>query len=106
MTGEPDSFEALARHLAQEHGPILGAQAAALGAERFTRFTQGHAQVQAMSMFLIMSVSTVPQTGYSDEALDALRQDARDVREVADRWAADCERLADHWQAQRQENQP
>jgi hypothetical protein len=52
-----------------------------------------------------MSAMTVPQTGYSDEALAAFRQDARDVRKAAGQWARDCEQLADHWQAQRTEQQ-
>ena len=101
-----DEFRKAADELAAEGGPILGYQRARLGADRFTAFVEGHGQVQAMTMFLVMSVMTVPQQGYSDEALAAMRQDARDVRQAAANWAKLVERLADEWQAQRQENRP
>lgn len=84
-------------------GPILGPAREALGRERLERFIQGHAGLQAMAMFLVMSVHTAPRAGYSDDALDALKQDADDVRQAAERWASDCEELAGHWRAQRQE---
>lgn len=98
-------FDEARGRMAAQAGPIIGHQRAALGADRLARFTQGHATVQAMALFLVMSAMTVPQTGYSDEALDAFRQDARDVRKAAGQWARDCEQLADHWQAQRQEDE-
>jgi hypothetical protein len=91
---------------AEEFGPIIGHQRARLGAERFERFIAGHSEVQAMAMILVMTAMTVPQAGYSDEALAALREDARDVRAAAARWAKTCEELADHWQAQREEHRP
>jgi hypothetical protein len=87
-----------------EHGPILGRQRAALGADRFARFTEGHATMQAMALFLVMSTMTVPQAGYSDAAIEAFKQDARDLRKAANGWAKDCEQLAEHWRAQRQES--
>lgn len=98
-------FDEARQRMIAEAGPIIGHQRAALGAERFARFTEGHAKVQAMALFLVMSAMTVPQAGYSDEALDSLREDARDVRKAAGQWARDCEQLADHWQAQRQERE-
>jgi hypothetical protein len=86
-------------------GPILGLQRQRLGEERLERFTQGHATLQAMAMFLVMTTMSVPQTGYTDEAIDALKQDARDVRQAAAQWARLCEELAEHWRAQRQEQE-
>lgn len=91
---------------AERFGPILGHQRARLGAERFERFVAGHAELQAMALFLVIAATTVPQAKYSDEALEALREDARDVRAAAARWARSCEELADHWQAQREEHAP
>lgn len=105
MSELSEGFDEVRRRLIAESGPIIGHQRAALGADRFVRFTEGHAQLQAMAMFLVMSAMTVPQTGYTDEALDAFRQDARDVRKAAGQWARHCEQLADHWQAQRQEQE-
>jgi hypothetical protein len=102
--GLTPEFERARDEMAELAGPILGFQAARLGADRFARFTQGHATVQAMAMFLVMSTMTVPQAEYSDEALGALRTDAQDLRDAADAWARSCEELADHWQAQRQEH--
>lgn len=99
------SFRDAADDMGAGASPILGHQRAVLGAERFARFVEGHATLQAMAMFLLFSVSTTPQIGYSDEALEALRQDARDVRQAAAKWARECDDLADHWQAQRQEHQ-
>jgi hypothetical protein len=98
-------FEAAIGRMTAEFGPILGHQRAALGAERFARFTEGHATVQAMALFLVMSAMTVPQLGYSKEAIELFKQDARDLRIAANRWAKDCEQLAEHWQAQRQESE-
>lgn len=99
-----DEFRKAADELAAEAGSVIGYQRARLGADRLTAIVEGHGKLQAMTMFLLMSVMTVPQTGYTDEALDALREDARDVRQAAAEWAKTCERLADHWQAQRQEH--
>jgi hypothetical protein len=74
------------------------------GADRFAQFVEGHGTVQAMTVFLVMAVLTAPQAGCY-EALDALRQDAKDLRMAAGRFARLAEQLGDHWQAQRQENE-
>lgn len=87
-------------------GPIFGRGYATLGRRRFDAMVQGQSKLQAMAMFLLLSVSIVPQIGYTDDALDALRNDAQDLREAADEWATACDELADHWQAQRQEHDP
>lgn len=97
-------FERRRNEMSEAMSPILGHQRAALGADRFARFVQGHAELQAMILFQVMSAMTVPQTGYSDDALAAFKQDARDVRKAAADWARLCEQLADHWRAQRQEH--
>lgn len=86
-----------------DSSPIFDVQRERLGTERLERFVQGHAALQAMALFLVMSVNTVPQVGYTDEAIECLIQDARDVRQAAATWARDCEELAQHWRAQRQE---
>ena len=59
---------------------VLGEQ---LGRERMEKFMTGQANVQAMSLFLVMAVATVPNAGYSDDALDVLISDAEDVRKAA-----------------------
>lgn len=98
------AFERLRDDLAAAGGPIYGHQAARLGAERFALLVNGHAELQAMAAALLMSAMTVPQLGYSDEAIACFKQDARDVRAAGARWAKSCEQLADHWRAQRQEH--
>lgn len=87
-------------------GPIIGAQRARLGAERLTAFIEAHGKLQAMLMFLTMSVHTVPTLEYRDAALACMRQDAKDLRKAAGELARFVEELADHWQAQREENTP
>jgi hypothetical protein len=82
-------------------GPIFNPMRRALGEERMDRFVQGHAAVQAMALFLVSSTMIVPHAGYSDDALDAMKQDAIDVRNAADNWARQCEELAEAWRAQR-----
>jgi len=67
-------FEKRRDELAADAGPIIGHQRAVLGADRFVRFVQGHGTLQAMALFLVISAMTVPQAGYSDEAIDALKQ--------------------------------
>lgn len=78
---------------------ILGSE---LGRQRLEAFVQGHGEVQAMALFLVMAVTTAPRAHYSDEALDALLSDAEDLRDVANRWADGCRELAEQWRRQRQ----
>jgi hypothetical protein len=94
-----------ADELAAEAGPIIGQLRARFGADRLVAFIEGHGQLQAMAMFLMMTATAMPQTGYSDEALDVLRHDADDVRRAADQWANVADALADAWQAQRREGE-
>jgi hypothetical protein len=84
--------------------PIFDPLREALGRERLEQFIEGHAKVQAMTLFLVMSTTTMPRTGYSDEAIDAMKTDADDVRKAADEWASFCETLADQWLQQRRAN--
>lgn len=72
-----------------------------LGRKRMEQFMQGQANVQAMAMFLVMAVTTAPQAGYSDAALEVLRTDAEDLRRAASEWADSCIALAEAWRAQR-----
>jgi hypothetical protein len=76
----------------------LGAK---LGEERMATFMRGQASVQAMSLFLVMAVTSAPQAGYCDTALDALISDAEDLRKAAGAWADSCIALAESWRAQR-----
>jgi hypothetical protein len=99
------SGELRARLVAQA-GPVLGPMRASLGVERFLAFTEGHAMLQAMAVMLVISITAAPASEYSDAALEAVRVDAQDVRDAADRWAKLCELLADQWQAQRQQETP
>jgi hypothetical protein len=106
MTGpERDEFRRVADEMAQEAGPIIGYQRARMGANRMTAFIEGHGELQAMALFLVMSALTASRLSFNDEALAVLRKDADDVRQAADKWATSCEQLADHWQAQRQEGE-
>jgi hypothetical protein len=71
------------------------------GEDRLHEFIHGHANLQAMALFLVMAVTTAPQAGYSDAALDILISDAEDVRKAAGEWADSCIALAESWRAQR-----
>lgn len=72
-----------------------------LGQTRLEQFISGHAQLQAMSLFLVLAVSTTPQAGYSDASLQAMLSDADDVLQAAEKWVTSVEHLADAWQRQR-----
>jgi hypothetical protein len=72
-----------------------------LAQQRLDEFMRGHGTVQAMSLFLVMSVMTAAQAGYSDVALDVVISDAEDVRNAAGAWADSCIALAERWRAQR-----
>ena len=99
---EREEFKQIADELTAEVGPILGYQMARLGADRMTEFIEAHGMLQAMALFLVMSVTTVPQVGYGKEALDILRRDADDLRQAGERFATMVERLANEWESEAQ----
>jgi hypothetical protein len=74
-----------------------------LGEQRLDRFVEGHARLQAMVLFATLTVQATPGARYSDEALEQMRADARDVLDAAKDFERGIRRLADEWQAQRQE---
>lgn len=82
-------------------GSWISAQRRALGEERMGRYIEGNGLVQANLMSLNMSVNFAPGTGYTEEALAAVRTDANDFEREAKKYAAFCRRLADEWGAQR-----
>lgn len=86
-------------------GPIFENLNGSLGADRLQAFTEAHGKLQAMAFFLVLTTGTVPQAGYSDESLQAMRSDAEDVRSAANELANFTQRLAGDWKAQREENQ-
>lgn len=86
--------------------PILGRLRRELGERRLDAFVQGQASVQAMSLFLVMSMSVAPRAGYADDALAAVLQDIDDVRRASEQWCDDCAEIVNHWRAQRQELEP
>lgn len=83
----------------------IDAQRLRLGEERLTRYTTGHAMVQAQLMFLGMAIGFAKDEGYSDAFLDVLIADARDVQKAAVELRKTVEEIAEHWRAQRQEMQ-
>lgn len=72
-----------------------------VGRMRMTAFATGQAMVQAEAFALTMSVAVTPGTGYSDEAISAMRHDADDLVRAAQAWAASCHELARDWKRQR-----
>lgn len=77
-----------------------------LGEERLTRFTTAHAMVNAQLMFLTMAMGFARDQDWSDEFLDVLVHDARDVQKAAVELRKTVEEIAEHWRAQRQEHRP
>jgi hypothetical protein len=98
LTGEA---ERVRDRMIDEYGPVIGYQRAALGADRFARFVEGHGHVQAMSLFLVMSVMSAPNAEYSDGVLEAILDDAHDVKRAAEMWAHECELLVAEWRTHR-----
>jgi hypothetical protein len=82
-------------------GPIFSQLRLQLGRERFERFVNGHAKVNAELLFCTLSVCMSPQAGYSDDALAAMVQDANDLERAAKQHAAGVRRLAKEWRTQR-----
>lgn len=82
-------------------GPIFDAQRAAVGAARFEAMMMGNAKLQGMAAMALITAATVPTLGWPDDALEAMRVDAADLRAAADELASVYEALADDWQAQR-----
>jgi 5'-3' exonuclease len=74
-----------------------------LGEQRMDEFFRHNSTLQFMQLALNISVIAVPGTDYADDALEALKRDAKDLLEAASEYAAWAERLADEWRAQRQE---
>lgn len=87
--------------MSDEAGPIFDAQRQAVGAQRFEAMMQANAKLQAMAAFALVTAATVPTLGWPDDALEAMRVDAADLRAAADELATVYEALAADWQAQR-----
>lgn len=88
-----------------DRGPVFGPLNESLGEARFTRFWTGHSEVNAMLLALTMSVTFASSQGYSDEMLAVIEVDAQDLIDSATKHAAACKELANHWRAQRQEQE-
>jgi hypothetical protein len=84
--------------------PVLGRACHLLGAPRFEEYLQHNASLHVMTMTLSLSIGTALGTDHHPDVLQALREDAQDLRDAADRYAAWAERLADDWHARRQEH--
>jgi hypothetical protein len=91
---------------AEDPSPVFGRANRLLGPERFEAYLQHNASLHVMTMTLSLSIGTALGTGYDQDVLDAIHEDAQDLREAADRYSAWADRLADDWQAQRQEQTP
>lgn len=78
----------------------------ALGQQRLEAFIQAQAQLHAEAMSLTMSLGFAGLAGYSDEALDAVETDARDVLTAARALADNARRLAREWRDQALESEP
>jgi alcohol dehydrogenase class IV len=82
----------------------LDAQRRSLGERRLGEFIQHHGMVNAELLALTMSINTAAQVGYCDEVLHAIRTDAMDLVQAANRMAKFARELTDHWKAQRGEH--
>lgn len=90
-----------------EESPIYGPASRALGEERFHDLMQHFGTLQAQLQFLNLSVAiTAGRREFSDEQLDCLIQDARDVKAAAATLGNFAIDLAEKWRAQRQELEP
>lgn len=78
----------------------------ALGAQRLESFIQAQAQLHGEAMSLTMSLGYAGAAGYSDEALNAIETDARDVITAAHALADNARRLAREWRDQALESEP
>lgn len=86
--------------------PVLGRANRLLGPERFEAYLQHNASLHVMTLTLSLSIGTALGTDYRQDILDAIHEDAQDLRDAADRYAAWADQLANDWRAQRQEQTP
>jgi hypothetical protein len=73
----------------------------ALGSARFTDFIEAQSQVHAESMALTLSLGFAGSHDYSDEALEAIERDCRDLITAAHALAHLGRRYAREFRAQR-----
>lgn len=84
--------------------PIYGPASRALGQERFEDLMMKIGELDGNVKFLLVSVSMIAgMREWTDDQLDALVQDSRDVKAAAARLSAFTIDLASKWRAQRQE---
>lgn len=72
-----------------------------LGRERMMGFLEAQGRLHAEAMSLTMTLSFAANLGYSDDALDAIRRDARDLITAAHALAGQARTMADEWAKQR-----
>lgn len=88
-------------------GPIYGPAKRALGQQRFNELVERMAHLEAMIRFALISVTmTAGRSRWTDDELDAIVTDARDVAASAIAFRNFLIELSDHWRAQRQELEP
>jgi hypothetical protein len=78
-------------------------QRRALGERRMNEFFEHNSTLQFMTLAIGLTIAAIPGHNYSDEGLQALRDDAEDLRKAANEYADWAVQLAGDWRAQRQE---
>jgi hypothetical protein len=72
-----------------------------VGRSRLEAFLDAQGRIHAECMSLTLSMGYAAHAGYSDEALQAIGDDAIDLRSAAEDLATLAERMADEWRQQR-----
>lgn len=72
-----------------------------LGRDRFDRWWQGHAKINANLLALDASVLMAKGADYDEDLLKQIETDALDLERAAKAHSASCRRLAREWRAQR-----
>lgn len=72
-----------------------------LGRQRMRRVMEGHGALQAHAAFLLVSFGMAAAHGYSDEALDSIMGDVRDLEGAAKALSSTVTRIVSDWRRQR-----
>jgi hypothetical protein len=87
--------------------PTYGPADKALGKERFERLIRLTAELDANVKLMLISASIIAgRREFTDDQLDALEQDGRDISKAGAQLGAYVRELAGLWRAQRQELEP
>lgn len=79
----------------------LQSQLDALGVQRFEEFVTCHATLQAMTLCLVVSLTSGRGCDYSDECLEAIAHDADDMLIAARSFQTWAHELAHAWRQER-----